>query len=264
MQHYDVVFWDCGINYAQYQDDIASDFENPLHRPSRLYAYWFVYLPLVSYGFIQYLNQKAVKPFSLLPVCSSKIKLVTVTSGILDRTILPGLTMATLSEKVPEYKNAQMVGLKAYGVVLLQCKLQEFVLSTTSFRMTSRMELKIELLECQVNGSTTFVTCKKDWLIDYVEEPGLCHTADAANRVAIVGKGRMFLEYDVAGNKSYVMAYEVWYSPMFGYNLFPVNKSSKTKEMSAFFDNGQVIVKNQNEALPQVNCRTMETWRISL
>ncbi|KAI3651993.1 hypothetical protein MP228_003296 [Amoeboaphelidium protococcarum] len=52
-----------------------------------------------------------------------------------------------------------------------------------------------------------------------------------------------------AGNKSYVMASEVWYSPMFGYNLFPVNKFSKTKEMSAFFNNGQVIVKNQNEVI---------------
>ncbi|KAI3634422.1 hypothetical protein MIR68_008026 [Amoeboaphelidium protococcarum] len=52
-----------------------------------------------------------------------------------------------------------------------------------------------------------------------------------------------------SGNKSYVMASEVWYSPMFGYNLFPVNKFSKTKEMSAFFNNGQVIVKNQNEVI---------------
>ncbi|KAI3651992.1 hypothetical protein MP228_003295 [Amoeboaphelidium protococcarum] len=75
------------INYAQYQDDIAFDFENPLHRPSRFDAYWFVYLPLVSYGFIQYLNQKVVKPFPLLPICSSKIKLMTVTSGDFDRTI---------------------------------------------------------------------------------------------------------------------------------------------------------------------------------
>ncbi|KAI3630264.1 hypothetical protein MIR68_011699 [Amoeboaphelidium protococcarum] len=71
-----------------------------------------------------------------------------------------------------------------------------------------------------------FVTCKKHWLFDYVEGPGLCRTVDAANRVAIVGKGRMFFEYEVS-----------------------VNKFSRTKEMSILFKDSQVIVSDENDVI---------------
>jgi hypothetical protein len=87
------------------------------------------------------------------------------------------------------------------------------------------------------SACTVFVTCRKDWLNDFVETNDSCKTAHSDHEVQIIGKGSMIIMMN--GKRYHIQ--DVYYSPDFGYNLFPVKYFDERGYTVSYCD-GKVII----------------------
>ncbi|KAI3641430.1 hypothetical protein MIR68_000560 [Amoeboaphelidium protococcarum] len=71
-------------------------------------------------------------------------------------------------------------------------------------------------------GATACVVNRKDWLQDFEPYEAFCSTADDGQKILITGKGKLVCSLFYDGVPHHMEIENVFYSPNFGYNLFPV------------------------------------------